>query len=133
MDQESFAAIEEAETKKVAVNETNQRAKDDVDHAEACSALLGHHLRAERRVAVGVLDEAFQVRVGMVNEITFEQAGLDGHLHVLMHGPQLEFRRTPADESYLAVRILSSAPHPAFEVHVASRHPVTGKFRRRFC
>ena len=66
--QQAFAAVEKSEAEKIVVDKRDQRTQDDVDDAERTLPFGDDHLRAQRRVAVHVLDVVGERRVGMVDE-----------------------------------------------------------------
>ena len=67
--QQPFAAVEEAETEEVVVDEGCQWTQHDVAHAESDWARRHDHLRAQGRVAVHVLDIIGERRVGVMDDL----------------------------------------------------------------
>src|SRR5579864_1210179 len=66
--EEALAPIKKSEAKDVVVEERSRRTDHDVEHAEAALALGDDHLRAERGVAVHVVDVVGERGVGVVEE-----------------------------------------------------------------
>src|SRR5437588_4509371 len=64
--QQAFATVEEAEPEKIVIDESKERAQDDVDETEANFAFSDEHLGAERGIAVHVLDVIGERGVGVM-------------------------------------------------------------------
>ena len=66
--QQALASVEKSEAEKVVVEECGRRANDDVEDAEAHAASGDNDLRAERRVAVHVIEVVGEGGVGVVDQ-----------------------------------------------------------------
>ena len=75
MQEQAFAAIEEAEAEDVVVNEGGNRSEYDIQDAEAGVAFGDGHLGAQRGLAVHVVEVVGEGGVGVVEEGAVELAG----------------------------------------------------------
>src|ERR1700675_3502469 len=132
MHEQALAAIEEAQTKKIPVDECHQRTEDDIRDAEPGGPLAGHHFASERGIPVGMLDEAIESRIGVVNQIAFEAADFPGRVHALVNGAILECSHSAADEAKFAVRVVAAALDPAAQVQIPAREHVSIEFGSSF-
>src|SRR5262249_312332 len=73
-DQQTFAAVEETEAEKIHVKKPHQRAQHYVDETESHFTLVNYHACTEGRVTICMLDEAFQARISMVNQVSLKVA-----------------------------------------------------------
>src|SRR5450631_3043731 len=116
--QQALAPVEETEAEKVVVGKRRQRMQDDVDHAEPHSAsALGHdHLRAQRRVAVHVLDVVGERGVGVVKERSgLNSSGETLDVNVFMDCAILELAAPATEEAQLWIRPEAAVPDPTTE------------------
>ena len=69
----------------IVVEKRGRRAQDDVESAESHAALGDNHLRAQRRVAVHVVDVVGKRGVGVVDERAFQiDSVLANQLNIFM-------------------------------------------------
>jgi len=129
MEQQAFAAVQEAEADDVVVGERRQRVEDDVpDEAEGVAAGLAagdgetRHLVA---VAVHVLEVELQGGISVV-----EQIALHAACGTVVEGCAVRAvfvghpRGSATEEAQLAVGIESAVTHPAAKDLVAAIDPV---------
>src|SRR5579859_341092 len=128
--QQALAAIEKASAKEVTPQEAHHWAKNDVDETETNFALAHHHACAERGIMVGMVDEALERGIGMMNEIAAQMAHRGLHLHVLVYIAQLELRGAAFHQAQLRIGIVPAMPDPAPEVEIAAVHGVSGELGR---
>ena len=126
MKQQSFAAVEESEAKKIVVDERRQRTHDDVDHAELGFSLHHDHLRAQRRVTVHVFDVVGERGVRVVEQrARLDLSGRSVHLDVFVDRAILELPSPTSEESQLWIRPEPAVPDPATEEFILSGYPQT--------
>src|ERR1039458_7555293 len=65
---QAFAAVEKSEAEKIIVDKRREWTQDDVEQTEAAAAFGDCHLRAQRRVAVHVVDVVCERGVGVVEK-----------------------------------------------------------------
>ena len=72
-------------------------------------------LRAQRAVAVHVLNVVFERRVSVVDEVAMQRARCTGALHRFMHRPLFKPCCAFAEEPQLRIGIVAAMPYPAAE------------------
>src|SRR5580704_13549763 len=131
MHQQAFMAIQKSPAKYVPVNEIDRRTKYNVGDAESNWAFIDDHLRSERRVAIGVVDEFFQISVRVMDQIAVQNASIGGHFHILVNGAKFKSGEFPLYKSKLAIWIISGAFDPFIQIKISARHKISVKLRRR--
>src|ERR1700722_3536129 len=131
MQQQPLATVEKAKAEEVVVNERCQRSEQNVNRAEPHSAAaIGHnHLRAQRRVAIHVLNVVGECWVGMVDErAVLNPTRLAVDLYVLMDRAGLEPAPPAPEETQLRVRIKPAVLDPSSEKLILAGNPESGEF-----
>src|ERR1035437_26539 len=114
--QQSLTPVEEAETENIVVGECKQRSQDDVDESEMGGAFGHNHLRAQRRVAVDVLDVVGERGVGVVEErAVLNSSGKPLDVNVFMDRATLETAASATEEAQLWIRPEAAMPDPTTE------------------
>src|SRR5208337_4508224 len=101
--QQALPAIEKSEAEKIVINEGCERAQGDIEQAESAAALGHCHLRAERRVAVHVVDIIGERGVGVVQDGASQAAGWAAEFNVLMNRPVFEGASAATEETQLLI------------------------------
>src|SRR5437762_2728068 len=106
------------------MNERGQRPQDDVEHAEAARAAMAGHFRAQRRIAVHVLDVAGERGIGVVDDGAIQPAGvaIALQLNVLVNGALFHTPAPAPKQSQLAIRPEAAELDPATEEQVLARN-----------
>src|SRR5207244_8884560 len=92
MQQQSFFAIEEAEAKKIVIDERRPRSYDDIPQGEAVSLFRRGRFRAQAGVAIHVADIRLQAGIGVVQQSSAAQfVGWAADLYGFVHRTGLEF------------------------------------------
>src|SRR5579864_3722597 len=120
--QESFFAIEETESNKIVIEKCQERPHGDIQEAESDLAFGNHHLRAERRVAVHVLDVIGDCRVGVVDDWGNHFYGQCSELDIFMDKTIRKFPATSVKQPQLGVGPVASVPNPPAKKHVLARN-----------
>src|SRR5208337_173463 len=132
MQQQALAAVKKSEAEKIVVDKRKQWPQHDVDHAESDFALGHNHLRAQRRVAVHVLDVVGERGVGVVDQvaptaqvIVPSVIGLLSRfeLHIFVNRAILEVTAAAPKHTQLGVGIKSAMAHPSTEEIISPRQP----------
>ncbi len=130
VEQETFAAVEEAEAEDVVPQEGEDGNEEDVPvkgQQVAAGALLGdEESRAKSAVAVHVLEVALEVGIGVMDEVVVEGVGaavegdglVDGTFGESSGGG--EVGEVAAEEAELRVGVVAAAANPAAEEEIAS-------------
>src|ERR1035441_174544 len=124
--QHAFATVEETEAEKIVVDERCEWTQDDVDHAEPYFAIaLRHdHLRAQRRVAVNVLDVVGERGVGVVKERSrLNSSAKSFDMNVFMDCAILELAASATEQSQLWIGPVAAVPDPTTEEFIFPRYP----------
>src|ERR1700741_2214484 len=108
---QDLAAIQQAQTKEVVVDEGRKGIDHDVKQTESTAALSDRDLGTQRRIAVHVADVAFKRGIGAVKQGVAERAGGTIHLNYLMHRPIREAALAAAEQAQLAVWIKTAVAY----------------------
>ena len=127
VEEEAFAAIEEAEAEDVIPLEAEHREDDDAceesEEVGAGAALVDEELRAERAVAIHMLDVGRERGVGVVEDVTVEGGGGAGEADGLVDGAVFELGRggkSAAEEAELGVGVEAAVLDPAAEEEITA-------------
>src|SRR5579872_663700 len=116
MQEQAFAAVEEAQAEKVVVNEGENGTEDNVRDAEADFALGGDHFCTERRIAVHVVDVVGEGGIGVVKDSAGPQAGdVAVDLYGFVNGPFFKSAMRTAEKAELGIWPETAVFHPAAE------------------
>ncbi len=134
MEQEAFAAVEDAETEEVVPDEGREGDHEDVvcegDDGAAGLALGDKELRAEGAVAVHVLEVALEGGVGVVDEVSMEGLEVAGEGDGLVDravgeaGGWGEVGRVTAEEAELGIGVEAAMANPAIEKKISALEEV---------
>ena len=100
MQQQAFAAVEEASAQDVVVEKRQARADHDIEEAESNGTIAGHgHLRAQRRVTIHVLQVAFERGISVMQKMILQLRRWTAYLDVFVYEAIFEFACTAAKEA----------------------------------
>ena len=125
--EQTLAAVEEAEAEEVVPLEAEQRDDDDAgeegEGVGAGAALADEELRTEGAVAVHVLDVGGERGVGVVEDVGVEGGGGAGEADGFVDGAGFELGRggqVAAEEAELGIGVEAAVFDPAAEKEVAA-------------
>ena len=124
MEQQAFAAVEEATAEEVIVEESGRRVEQHVGSkgwqrqggTAAAPGLLG----AQGAVTIHVCDVGGEGGVSVVDQVSFQAAGFAHKVHRLVNWPGLKLGRAAAKEAQLGVGIKAAKTHPPSQEKVAA-------------
>ena len=123
MQQQSFAAIQKTQTKKVVVDKREPGPDHDVDYAESRTPLRHGHFRAQRRIAIHVIDVIGKGRVGvMKNCAMLKRGSVAADFHRLVYGAVFNPAATAAEQAQLRIRPEASVPDPSSQEMILPRN-----------
>src|SRR5579863_7072938 len=126
--QQAFAAIEESEAEEIVVEEREHRTENDVDEAEADFAFSHDHLRAERGVAVHVVDVVGESWVGVMDDGSMSDFGsVAVHFNCLVYRSILESAVTTTKKAQLPIGPKAALLNPSAEEIVFPGKPITAE------
>src|SRR5271167_916543 len=129
--QQAFAAVEEAAAQNVVVEKRQAWADDDIHQAETALTLGDRHLCSQRRVAVHVVEVAIERGIGVVQKMVLQSCGGAVQANVFVDQPILELAHPTAKKTQLGIRIEATMANPAAEEEVLAGHPEARHFRIR--
>ena len=125
--EETLAAVKEAEAEEVVPLEAEQRGDDDArekgEGVGAGAAFVDEQLGAEGAVAIHVLDVGGERGVGVVEEVAVEGGGGAGETDGLVDGASFELGwdgKVAAEEAELGVGVEAAVLDPAAEEEIAA-------------
>ena len=114
MEQQTFPAIKKTQTKEIVIDEREPRSDRDVDQAEPGVPVGSNHLRAQRRVAVHVVDVIGERGIGVMQDCaTFQSGGWPGDRYCLVYGSLFN----PVRDHDGIVAALGSGQNPPCIIH----------------
>src|SRR5271165_3746768 len=119
--QQAFTAVEEAAAQNVVIEERESRADNDVYEAEAHGPFGYGHLRAQRRVAIHVVEIAVERGIGVMKEMVLQFCGRAVQANVFMYQSVFELTPAAAEEPQLGIGIKAAVANPAAEEEVLAR------------
>src|SRR6266702_7467325 len=129
MEQQTFAAIEEAQAEKISPHKrklgNHEHVADKCRPRAADLACSDEQRAAERAVTVHMLDVGFERRIGVMDQVVIERGCMAVERDGLVNGPVLELRSGrkvrggSAKESQLRIGIESAMLDPAPEKKIA--------------